>query len=84
MDNKKSVTKEEAVVGDYVYIDGDSGFCYGCFEKIKAFETRYNEKTGKPYKVVITSSDDVYRFDDGVCLKGASAYRIFGYARDVN
>lgn len=84
MENKRSITKEEAVVGDYVFVDGNSGFCCGCYERIERLETRYSEKTGKPYKIVITSNDNIYRFEDGVCLKGASAYSISGYVRKVN
>lgn len=87
MENKKTpfkIEKEQAQVGDLVWVDGYSGFCQGGFEKIKAIETRYNTKTGEPYKVVITK-DGVYRFDDGSCIKGATAYSIFYYAtyRDI-
>lgn len=79
--NMIKITKEEAKVGDYVYTDGTSGFCDGSKEKIKAFETRYNSKTGKPYEVVITTNG-VYRKDDGSTIKGATAYSIFGYYRE--
>lgn len=77
------ITKEEAKVGDYVYVDGRSSFCTGSYEKIKAFETRYDSNTGKPYEIVVTT-DGVYRKDDGSTIKGATAYSIFGYYREDN
>lgn len=77
------ITKEEAKVGDYVYIDGESSFCTGGKEKIKAFRTRYNPKTGEPYEVVVTKNS-VYRKDDGSTIEGATAYSIFGYYREDN
>lgn len=75
------ITKEEAKVGDYVYVDGASSFCTGGKEKIRAFKTRYNSKTGEPYEVVVTT-DGVYRKDDGAAITGATAYSIFGYYRE--
>ena len=78
----KRIEKEQAVAGDYVYVDGDSGFCHGSDDRIESIETRYNEMTGDPYKVVVTKHG-VYRFDNGECIKGASAYRIFSYWRKL-
>lgn len=75
------ITKEEAKVGDYVYVDGYSSFCTGSKERIRAFETRYNSKTGEPYEVVVTT-DGVFRKDNGSSIKGATAYSIFGYYRE--
>jgi DNA invertase Pin-like site-specific DNA recombinase len=82
MENEKTplkIEKEQAQVGDLVWVDGYSGFCQGDFEKIKSIETRYDTKTGEPYKVIKTS-DGVYRYDNGQRIKGASAYSIFYYA----
>lgn len=80
--NMERIEKEEAIIGDYVYVDGDSGFCQGSDERIKSIETRYNEMDGAPYKVVVTAHGS-YRFDTGECIKGSSAYRIFSYWRKI-
>lgn len=77
----KKISKEEAKVGDYAYVDGGSSFCTGGYEKIKAFETRYDNKTGRPYEIVVTT-DGEFRKDDGSSIKGATAYSIFWYARE--
>lgn len=77
------INKDEVVVGDYAYIDGYSGFCYGSYEQITDIVTRYDEITGKPYKVVVCGKGH-YRFDDGWCINGAMAYSIFHYARKIN
>lgn len=87
MENKKTplkIEKEQAQVGDLVWVDGYSGFCQGGFERIKNIKTQYDTETGKPYKIVITK-DGVYRYDNGQCIKGATAYSIFYYAtyRDI-
>ncbi len=76
----RKIKKDEVRVGDYADVDGDSGFCYGGYRRITDIITRYNEKTGKPYKV-ICCGDDWYRFNGGHCIKGASAYSIEGYYR---
>lgn len=83
MDKFTKINKEEAKVGDYAYVDGYSGFCYGSYERITDIVTRYDEVTGNPYKVIVCD-DDCFRFDDGWCIKGATAYRIFHYARKIN
>lgn len=75
------ITKEEAKVGDYVFVDGASSFCTGSKEKITAFETRYDSKTGKPYEIVVTK-EFVFRKDDGSTIKGPTAYSIYGYYRE--
>lgn len=77
----KQISEEEAKVGDYVYVDGESSFCTGGYEKIIAFETRYDNKAGKPYEVIVTT-DGVFRKDDGSTIEGATAYSIYGYARE--
>ena len=75
------IPKSKAVAGDYAYIDGDSGFCHGGYCKIIDITTNYHPRTGKPFKVVVLNDEDVYRFDNGMCIKGAEAYRIISYAR---
>lgn len=77
----EEIPKSEAVVGDYAYTDGDSGFCHGSYNKIVGITTNYHPRTGKPFKVVVLDDEDVYRFDNGRCIEGAEAYRIISYAR---
>ena len=76
----REINKEEAKIGDYAKIDGFSGFCYGRYNKITNILTLYDEITGKPYRFVCCG-DNWYHFDSGWCIKGASAYKIFGYYR---
>lgn len=78
--NLRKIKKDEVKIGDYADIDGYSGFCCGSYNRITDVITRYNEMTGKPYKV-ICCRDNQYCFDDGNCIKGASAYYIQGYYR---
>lgn len=77
------INKEEAKVGDYAYVDGYSGFCYGSYVQITDIETRYDENTGDPYKVIVCGKG-LYRFDNGWRINGAMAYSIFHYARKIN
>lgn len=49
----KSEKELNLKVGDKVYHTGDSGFCQGSEETIIRVETRYNEKTGKPYTTYV-------------------------------
>mgnify|MGYP006991635973 CR=1 FL=1 len=76
----RQINKEEAKIGDYAKVDGFSGFCQCSYNKITDILTRYDETTGKPYKVVCCG-DNWYHFDSGWCVRGASAYKIFGYYR---
>lgn len=76
----RQINKEEIRIGDYAKIDGFSGFCQCSYNKITYILTRYDETTGKPYKVVCCG-DKWYHFDSGWCIRGASAYKIFGYYR---
>lgn len=83
MDKFTKINKEEAKVGDYAYVDGYSGFCYGSYERITDIVTRYDEITGEPYKVIVCGKG-LYRFDNGWSINGAMAYSIFHYARKIN
>lgn len=76
----EKISKEGVVIGDYAYIDGESGFCYGSYNKITNIITKYNEDDGQPYKVIVCGKNE-YRYDNGYCLKGAMAYSIRYYAR---
>ena len=75
---------DEVKVGDYIYIDGESSFCYGSYLKITKIETRYNEFTGKPYKVFKDEDDDFWSAETGLCISGGlRAYAIYGYGRKI-
>lgn len=76
----KKINKDKIRIGDYAYIDGYSGFCYGGYIKITNIITKYNEYDGQSYKVIVCG-DREYRYDNGHCIKGARAYLIFHYAR---
>lgn len=76
----RQINKEETRIGDYAMIDGFSGFCKGSYNKITDILMRYDETTGEPYKVVCCG-DKWFHFDSGWCIRGASAYKIFGYYR---
>lgn len=77
----RKISKDEVRVGDYAYIDGYSSFCDGYKDRITAIKTRYDEKTGESYEVIVCGEDE-YRKDDGSTIKGATAYSIFGYYRE--
>lgn len=73
---------DEIKVGDYIYIDGESSFCYGSYQKITKIETRYNEFTGKPYKVFKDEDNNLWSAETGLCISGGlRAYSIYGYGR---
>lgn len=73
---------DEVKVGDYLYIDGESSFCYGSYQKITKIETRYNEFTGKPYKVFKDDDNNFWSAETGLCISGGlRAYSIYGYGR---
>ena len=73
---------DDVKVGDYLYIDGESSFCYGGYQKITKIETRYNEFTGKPYKVFKDDDDNLWSAETGLCIsEGLKAYSIYGYGR---
>jgi hypothetical protein len=73
---------DDVKVGDYLYIDGESSFCYGSYQKITKIETRYDEFTGKPYKVFRDDDDNLWSAKTGLCISGGlRAYSIYGYGR---
>lgn len=68
--------RKKLKAGDKVHCMGDSGFCDPHHDKIKKITTQYNEKTGKPYKVIWLS--DGHKFDsrDGWAMNPPLAYYI--------
>lgn len=81
--NLFEIKKNEVKIGDYADIDGNSGMCYGGYEIITDITTRYDEETGKAYKVICCGKC-LYRLKDGSCIKGASAYEVYGYYRHID
>lgn len=73
---------DDVKVGDYLYIDGESSFCYGSYQKITKIEIRYDEFTGKPYKVFTDDDNNLWSAKSGLCIsEGLKAYSIYGYGR---
>jgi hypothetical protein len=70
-------------VGDFIAIDGESSFCHFSYCEITKILTKYNEDTGKQYKLLI--DDDGYKWNSstGYCRNGLYAYGIVGFYRKV-
>lgn len=68
-------------VGDYIAIDGDSSFCYFGYHLIGKIKTKYNEDTGKQYKLLIDEDDYEWNSSTGYCRNGLYAYGIVGFYR---
>lgn len=61
-------------IGDTVNIDGQSSFCQPSTTVIIDIKTKYDEETGAPYKVYVTTGN--HRFDgrNGWALNPPTAY----------
>lgn len=69
---------ELAEVGMYAYIDGESSFCDGGYDRIIDILYRYDEETGDEYKVIKVGSGALYRLDDGSPVAAPRAYSVYG------
>lgn len=78
----KSIEVKDVIVGDYLYVGGESGFCGGGYEKIVEIKTKYNEDTGEQYKVFITE-EDFWWSDKGERIKGPKRYSGYGFWRET-
>lgn len=70
-------------VGDYIAIDGESSFCHFSYCEITKIKTKYNEDTGKQYKLLIDEDDYEWNSSTGYCRNGLYAYGIVGFYRKV-
>jgi hypothetical protein len=70
-------------VGDYIAIDGDSSFCHFGYHLIGKVKTKYNEDTGKQYKLLIDEDNYEWNSSTGYCRNGLGAYYIVGFYRKV-
>jgi hypothetical protein len=70
-------------VGDYIAIDGESSFCHFSYCEITKILTKYNEDTGKQYKLLIDDDDYEWNSSTGYCRNGLYAYGIVGFYRKV-
>jgi hypothetical protein len=68
-------------VGDYIAIDGESSFCHFSYCKITKIKTKYNEDTGKQYKLLIDEDNYEWNSSTGYCRNGLYAYGIVGFYR---
>lgn len=73
----------EVKVGDYIAIDGESSFCHFSYCEIRKILTKYNEDTGKQYKLLIDDDDYEWNSSTGYCRNGLYAYGIVGFYRKV-
>ena len=67
--------------GDYIAIDGESSFCHFGYHLIGKVKTKYNEDTGKQYKLLIDEDDYEWNSSTGYCRNGLGAYYIVGFYR---
>ena len=74
---------EDVKVGDYIAIDGESSFCHFSYCEIRKIQTKYNEDTGKQYKLLIDDDDYEWNSSTGYCRNGLYAYGIVGFYRKV-
>ena len=70
-------------VGDYIAIDGESSFCHFSYCEITKIKTKYNEDTGKQYKLLIDDDNYEWNSSTGYCRNGLYAYGIVGFYRKV-
>lgn len=68
-------------VGDYIAIDGESSFCHFSYCEINKIKTKYNEDTGKQYKLLVDEDDYEWNSSTGYCRNGLGAYYIVGFYR---
>jgi len=73
---KKSLP--ELKVGDKVYMDCQVGCSMGAsstgYVTIKAFKTKYNESTGKPYPVIVIEGGQEFHGEKGYAITTPWAY----------
>lgn len=67
--------------GDYIAIDGESSFCHFGYHLIGKIKIKYNEDTGKQYKLLIDEDDYEWNSSTGYCRNGLGAYYIVGFYR---
>lgn len=63
-------------IGDELYIDGISGFCYPEWERIKDIAIKYDEDTGEKYQVLIFEGDRKFDARNGKPLTVPFGYFI--------
>ena len=85
-DDEDNFTYEEidisdVKVGDYIAIDGESSFCHFGYHLIGKIKIKYNEDTGKQYKLLIDEDDYEWNSSTGYCRNGLGAYYIVGFYR---
>lgn len=85
-DDEDNFTYEEidisdVKVGDYIAIDGESSFCHFSYCEITKIKTKYNEDTGKQYKLLIDEDNYEWNSSTGYCRNGLGAYYIVGFYR---
>jgi hypothetical protein len=77
----EQIDVSDVKVGDYIAIDGDSSFCHFSHCEITKIKTKYNEDTGKQYKLLIDEDDYEWNSSTGYCRNGLGAYYIVGFYR---
>jgi hypothetical protein len=70
---KKYVSYKEAEVNDKVFCTGDSGFCDPSYEKVSKITQKYDEDTGKPYRI-IHYGKQMFDGRDGCAINSPMAY----------
>lgn len=79
----KEIDIADVKVGDYIAIDGESSFCHFSYCKITKIKTKYNEDTGKQYKLLVDEDNYEWNSSTGYCRNGLYAYGIVGFYRKV-
>ena len=77
MEFKEDLTKVK--VGDYVLTEGMTSMAQdGGYERVSKIKTKYNEDTGKPYKVICCKG---WEFDsrNGYAITSPTIYYIMGF-----
>lgn len=77
----EQIDVSDVKVGDYIAIDGESSFCHFSYCEITKIKTKYNEDTGKQYKLLIDEDDYEWNSSTGYCRNGLGAYYIVGFYR---
>jgi len=72
---KTPPTFTNVITGDYVYIEPNSGFGDAGTERVTDIITKYDEDTGKPYKVICFKN---HKFDarDGYAVSPPYGYHL--------
>lgn len=61
-------------VGNKVWCGGDSGFCRSDIAKVEKIEWKFDEYTGKKYKVIVLSGSRKFDSRDGSPMTPPKAY----------